>query len=232
MPIAGAADPAPAHRGGRALGFARVLPRRPALARRADAASRRAPCGDWSTAVRSLTRPANEEQARLGRPSAGDGDRRAPRGPAPGAQGRHDPDLRHRRLHGHERAGRPRGRRPSAGGVLGARSPGDRVARRHGGEVHRRRRRRRLRCAGRPRGRPRARRACRPAPHRGSGGHDAPRRFAPAGAHRHQHRRGAGAPRRRPCLRPRLPDRRRRQRRGAAAGSRAARRRRRRCPHP
>ena len=56
-------------------------------------------------AVQTLTRPSDAKEAEPGAASSGR-DRRAPRGPgrrdcscsAPGAQGRHDPDLQHRRL--------------------------------------------------------------------------------------------------------------------------------------
>ena len=95
-----------------------------------------------------------------------------------GAQDRHHPLLRPRRLHRHERGRRPRGRRPLLGEYFARATQGDRVPRRHRREVHRRRRGRRLRRARRARGRPRARRARRPAHPRGARGHDPPRRHA------------------------------------------------------
>ncbi len=109
---------------------------------------------------------------------------------------------------------------------------GDRVARRHRGAVHRRRGGRRVRRAGRPRGRRRARRARRPSPRGGDDRAGGIRRDAAAGADRHRHRRGTGAPRRRSRLGPRHPDRRRRHRGCAAADCRSARRRPRRVAHP
>ena len=65
-------------------------------------------------AVQTLTRPVDAKEAEPGRPFSGR-DARARHRPdwrdcscsAPGAQGRHDPDLHHRRLHSHERGRRP-----------------------------------------------------------------------------------------------------------------------------
>ncbi len=73
-----------------------------------------------------------------------------------GAQGRHRPLRRHRRLHGPRRAARPRGRPRDARPVLVAAAHRARALRRDGREVHRRRCDGALRRAGGPRGRPRA----------------------------------------------------------------------------
>ena len=82
------------------------------------------------------------------------------------------------------RGARSGGRQRDALRLLRAAPRGDRAARRHRREVHRRRGDGRLRRAGRPRGRSRARRA---------GGARDPRldRRGPADPHRRQHRRGA-----------------------------------------
>ena len=150
-----------------------------------------------------------------------------------GAQDRHHPLLRPRRLHRHERGRRPRGRRRPAARATHAAAR--KVIESHGGTVEKFIGDAVVGVFGVP------------AVHE-----DDPERAVRAGLRivealegmtrpdgsplrgprRRQHRRGPGAPRRRPRLRRGLPHRRRREHGGAPAGRRAARRRRRRRAHP
>ena len=106
-----------------------------------------------------------------------------------GAEGRHDPLHRPRRLDRARGGARPGGRPRDPLPLLLATPRRARAARRHRREVHRRRGDGRVRRAGRPRGRRRARRA------RGARDPGLDRRGA-ADPHRRQHRRGARRTRR------------------------------------
>ena len=133
----------------------------------------------------------------------------------PGAQGGHRPLRRSRRLHRASRDPRPRGRRGDSQSLPRALEDRARVARRLGGEVHRRRGDGALRRSGLARGRPGARGPL------GVGDPSRRPRVRLRGAHRGEHRRGARVARRRPAGRRSDGRRRRRQHSRSASGRRA-----------